>query len=126
MWFFPHSCGHSHLCMSMVLPKCIWLKPHVMVISTHVAFLPKWFIHGNNQTYVEMLEFCLVGLGSPVLKGQEQSDLDLEQLRLQTPWYHHSSFVKPLPFRQLSLLKRSSKLQCPLTRKHHQHDILKN
>ena len=66
MWFFPHSCGHCHLCMSMVLPKCIWLKPHVMVISTHVAFLPQWFIHGNNQTYVEMLEFCLVGLGSPV------------------------------------------------------------
>ena len=50
----------------MVLPKYIWLKPHMMDISTHVAFLPQWFISGNNQTYVEMLKFCLVGLGFPV------------------------------------------------------------
>ena len=64
--FFPHSCGHSHLHMSMVLPKYIWLKPHMMDISTHIAFLPQWFISGNNQTYVEMLKFCLVGLGFPV------------------------------------------------------------
>ena len=37
-----------------------------MVIFIYVGFLPQWLIHGNNQTYVEILVFCLVPLGPPV------------------------------------------------------------